>query len=72
MIQYFVTQLKLATADLFSTLIAQPDVVDAYRDFVGDQTQISLALNEFGYAIGLTPKALTDQLETALSGTGME
>ena len=62
-------QLERATADLFSSLIARPDVMDAYRDFVGDQTQISLALNEFGYAIGLTPKALTDQLRTAFSGT---
>ena len=62
-------QLELAVAELHSALITRPDVIDAYRDFVGDQSQISLALNEFGYAIGLTPKSLSNQLYTAFSGT---
>ncbi|WP_299706281.1 efflux RND transporter permease subunit [uncultured Tateyamaria sp.] len=62
-------QLELATADLYTRLIARPDVTGAYNDFSGGQAQIELSLNNFGEAAGLTPQNLTGQLRAAFSGT---
>ncbi|APX13464.1 efflux RND transporter permease subunit [Tateyamaria omphalii] len=63
------TQLELATADLYARLIARPDVTGAYNDFSGGQAQIELNLNDFGAAAGLTPQNLTGQLRAAFSGS---
>ena len=61
-------ELEAATASLFAQLIARPDVTGAYQDFSGGQSQVVLALNSFGYNVGLTPQALTAQLRSAFSG----
>ncbi len=63
------TQLELATADLFARLISRADVTGAYNDFSGGQSQIELSLNDFGAAAGLTPQNLTGQLRAAFSGS---
>ncbi len=62
-------QLEQATTELRNRLLARNDVTDAYQDFYGGRPEIGLKLNEYAYAIGLTPQLVTRQLQTAFSGT---
>lgn len=62
-------QLEAATSQMRATLLARDDVTEAYQDFSGGRPEIRLALNEFGYVIGLTPQVITGQLRSAFSGT---
>ncbi|MEL6465293.1 MAG: efflux RND transporter permease subunit [Pseudomonadota bacterium] len=62
-------QLEAAANQLLEQLNLRDDVTEAYQDFSGGRPEIRLALNEFGYVIGLTPQAITGQLRSAFSGT---
>ncbi|MDX8350048.1 efflux RND transporter permease subunit [Cognatiyoonia sp. IB215446] len=62
-------QLEAASGRLQAELIQRDDVTEAFQDFFGGRPEIRLALNEFGYVIGLTPQAITSQLRSAFSGT---
>ena len=62
-------QLERATTELRRRLLERDDVLDAYQDFYGGRPEIRLKLNEYAYAIGLTPQQLTSQLRSAFSGT---
>ncbi len=62
-------QLEAATEMLLGKLIVRDDVTDAYQDFSGGQTEVTLSLNAFGTSVGLTPQQLSLQLRAAFSGS---
>ncbi|WP_297338679.1 efflux RND transporter permease subunit [Pseudophaeobacter sp.] len=66
---YDLEELEAASAELRNTLLARSDVVEAFQDFYGGRQEVQLALNEYGYLIGLTPQAMSDQLRSAFQGT---
>ncbi|SDI46333.1 efflux RND transporter permease subunit [Aliiruegeria lutimaris] len=61
--------LEAAAADLLQALTARDDVTEAFTDFYGGRHEVQLALNEYGYSIGLTPQALASQLRSAFAGS---
>ena len=62
-------QLEAASGQLQAQLLLRDDITESYQDFTGDRPEIRLALNEFGYIIGLTPQTVSGQLRSAFSGT---
>lgn len=62
-------QLEEAAGVLSATLLARSDVTEAYQDLYGGRKEVQIALNEFGYSVGLTPQALSSQLRTAFQGS---
>ncbi|MBY8978021.1 efflux RND transporter permease subunit [Rhodobacteraceae bacterium NNCM2] len=60
---------EAATADLLGRLLDRVDVKEAYTDFYGGRQEVRLALNEYGYSIGLTPQSLSSQLRQAFEGS---
>lgn len=66
---YDLVTLERATYEMRNMLLARDDVTDAYQDFRGGKPEIRLALNEYGYTLGLTPQAVADQLRGAFTGT---
>ncbi len=61
-------QAEKAGAELLRRLQSRPDVSEVALDFRGGRPEVALTLNSYGYAIGLTPQALSDQLRAAFSG----
>ena len=57
-----------AADDLLRRLLARPDVREAYVDFRGGRPEIAIVLRSYGYALGLTPQGVADQLRAAFSG----
>ena len=66
---YDLAELEAASAALRTELLKRPDVVEAFQDFYGGRQEVRLTLNEYGYLVGLTPQALSDQLRSAFQGT---
>ncbi|MDX8347508.1 efflux RND transporter permease subunit [Cognatiyoonia sp. IB215446] len=62
-------ELEEAAGLLLGDLLAREDVTEAFQDFYGGREEVQIALNEYGYSIGLTPQALSAQLRTAFEGS---
>ncbi|MEL6837820.1 MAG: efflux RND transporter permease subunit [Pseudomonadota bacterium] len=63
------TELEEAAGVLLGELLARDDVTEAFQDFYGGRDEVQIALNEYGYSIGLTPQSLSSQLRTAFEGS---
>lgn len=61
--------LETASNELLNLLVARDDVTEAFQDFYGGRRELRLALNAYGYSIGLTPQMLADQLRNAFEGS---
>lgn len=61
-------ELEAAANDMLVALVARPDVTEAFLDLHGGRKEVQLALNTFGYSVGLTPQALAAQLRNAFAG----
>ncbi|MEP1330635.1 efflux RND transporter permease subunit [Pseudophaeobacter sp.] len=66
---YDLQELEAASTALRSAVLHRPDVLEAFQDFYGGRQEVQLALNEYGYLVGLTPQGLADQLRSAFEGT---
>lgn len=66
---YDLHELEAASTTLRNRLLQRPDVLEAFQDFYGGRQEVRLALNEYGYLIGLIPQGLADQLRSAFQGT---
>ncbi len=66
---YDLAELEEATHRLRKSLLARDDVTLAYQDLYAGRKEIRPLLNEFAFAIGLTPAVVTSQLRAAFSGT---
>ncbi|MDA7963509.1 efflux RND transporter permease subunit [Ruegeria sp.] len=65
---YDLEELEAASEDLQRALLQREDVVEAHQDFYGGRQEVQLALNTYGYSVGLTPEVLANQLRTAFEG----
>ncbi|MEL6573425.1 MAG: efflux RND transporter permease subunit [Pseudomonadota bacterium] len=61
-------ELEEAASVLLGELLARDDVTEAFQDFYGGREEVQIALNEYGYSLGLTPQSLSSQLRTAFEG----
>ncbi|NRP13922.1 Efflux pump membrane transporter BepE [Aliiroseovarius sp. xm-m-379] len=61
-------QLETAASELLARLLEREDVIEAHQDLYGGQQELQFALTTYGYAVGLTPKMLSDQLRAAFEG----
>ncbi|MEQ9694806.1 efflux RND transporter permease subunit [Shimia sp. SDUM112013] len=59
---------RAATA-LLQGLQDHDGVTEVYQDFFGGRQEVQLALNPYGYAVGLTPQSLAEQLRNAFAGS---
>lgn len=64
--------LEAAANDMLIALVSRADVSEAYLDFYGGRKEIQLALNTFGYSVGLTPQALASQLRNSFEGAEVD
>ncbi len=60
--------LEAASNELLNLLVARDDVTEAFQDFYGGRREFRLALNAYGYSIGLTPQDLATQMRNAFQG----
>ena len=62
-------QLEGASQAFLNGLAARADVTSVYRDFSRGKSEFRLALNVYGYTLGLTPQELATQLRSAFTGS---
>ncbi|PYG28857.1 efflux RND transporter permease subunit [Pelagimonas varians] len=65
---YDLEELEAASNAMLAALVARPDVVEASQDFYGGRQEVQLALNEYGYSVGLSPQGLASQIRSAFEG----
>ncbi|MDP2567167.1 hypothetical protein, partial [Pseudoalteromonas marina] len=57
-----------AATEILRALRDKEGVTEVFQDFFGGRQEVQLTLNAYGYAVGLTPQSLAEQLRNAFSG----
>lgn len=57
-----------AATEILRALRDKEGVTEVFQDFFGGRQEVQLTLNTYGYAVGLTPQSLAEQLRNAFAG----